>query len=514
MTVHRWLLACWLAAWTPAAGLSLDKRAGKPRPTPASLAAWLDTTFDGLWKQAGVTAAPRADDATFLRRATLDLVGTIPPVPQTREFLADRSPDKRQKLIARLLADPRYPQHWARVWRRIMVPSSSPQANLAGLLEPWLKKQLAERVGYDQLARNLLVASGGYQDGSPVMFYLAAGNEPPLVAAAFSRVFLGVRIGCAQCHNHPFASWKRDDFWGMAAFFAGTNTTGRFTYQVQDDKRSKIKAPDSNKEYRARLLDGTDPKIPADALPRAVLGQWMTAPKNPYFAATAVNRVWQQLLGKALTTSVDDLDQATQQERAQVLDELAARFVAAGYDLRWLIEGICQSKVYQLASERVSPGENNELFTAMSLKVLSAEQVFDALEQALLLPIAADMASPRYNGQRQRLIGQFNESLGNTPEQYKAGVPQALTMMNGELVSAGTDVHQSRTLRAVIDAPFLAPAEKIETLYLAALTRRPRPEELTPLLGIVAEQKGPTVERAYADIFWAILNSPEFVLNH
>jgi hypothetical protein len=328
-------------------------------------------------------------------------------------------------------------------------------------------------------------------------------------------MFLGVRIGCAKCHNHPFADWRQEDFWGMAAFFAGANI-GQQNPGGNDSKVTKIKPMESEKEYPVRFLWSEEPaKIPDDKYPRDLLADWMVSKQNPNFAATAVNRVWQQLCGQGLIPHVDDLDQASPKQRAVVLDDLAGQFADADFDVQWLIQGICKSRVYQrLCATIDKPAEDSPLSTYRPLKTLSPEQVFDALEQALMLPVGKGDQGPRYNGQRGTLIARLNEAASDAPDKFNAGIPQALMIMNGIMVSAGTDLDDSRTLRAVVDAPFLEPREKVETLYLAALTRKPEPKELERMLvHLMSREDKDERRQAYVDIYWALLNSPEFVLS-
>jgi hypothetical protein len=257
-------------------------------------------------------------------------------------------------------------------------------------------------------------------------------------------------------------------------------------------------------------------EIPADKFPRDLLADWMVSKQNPNFAAAAVNRVWQQLCGQGLIPHVDDLDQASPKDRALVLDDLARLFVENDYDVQWLIKGICKSRVYQrLSATAEKAAEDSPLSTHRPLKTLTPEQVFDSLEQALMLPVGrGNPESARFSGQGNTLMQRLNEAFSDNPDQFRAGIPQALLIMNGVLVSTATDLEESRTLRAVVEARFLEPKNKVETLYLAALTRRPEPRELDKMLSHVQSQSGEDERReAYADIYWALLNSPEFVLS-
>ena len=483
------------------------------------LAKWLEQRFGSIWKQEGITPAPLANDATLLRRVYLDLVGTIPSVSKTRDFLEDSAAYKRARLVEAVFSkEPtaftdhrtaeRSAEHLARVWRRVMVPGNSPNTRMAVQLEPWLKEQFASNVPYDQFTRSLLTATPPQNTGGPIRavangpaaFQQAVGNTPDNLADAFSRVFLGVRIGCAKCHDHPFTSWKQEDFWGMAAFFS------------QDG--AKITAMDSGMEYSAKFLGDKDAKIPDQKAAREALADWMVAADNANFAATAVNRVWQHLCGRGIVGEVDDLDRVSNEERSLILNDLSKKFVDANFDLRWLIEGICKSTIYQRECAPGKAKEETRLAAYRPLKTLTPEQVFDSLEQALSLPVSNNQNSPRYNGQRIQLVARLNEAFAASPDQFRAGIPQALMIMHGKLTADATDLDKSRTLRAVVDAPFLRPTAKIETLYLATLTRRPRPIEIEHFTKYVDSQPTKDSRRqAYAEIFWGLLNSPEFVLS-
>lgn len=498
-----------------------------PRLSCKDLARWIDAKFGGAPADA---ARPVVDDATFLRRASLDLLGSIPSISTTRDFLADETDYKRDLFVEGVLGvagqksrlTDRNAEHMARVWRRILVPGSGPSAMMATRLDPWLKTQFAANVSYDKLARTLVLARqetpsaeattavGFVPAQGPLLLYEAVGATPENLANSFSQTFLGVRIGCAQCHDHPFAEWKQQDFWGMAAFFAGHSRgpMGEWT----ESKITKIVNPANSTEYAARFLWGESPDFQGDKLPREVFADWLTSPANPNFSATAVNRIWQYLCGRGLTDAVEDLDTASPDERA-ILNELAELFEQQGYDVRWLMAGICESQTYQRAcvsqsldSEPLPPG-------ARPVKTLLPEQVFDSLEQAMALPVSKVDDSPRYNGQMGELITRWNETVGSTPEDFRGGVPQTLLLMNGHLVAKATDLKESRTLRAVVEAPFLDTEEKLDTLYLAAFTRLPKAEEREFLLEHVRSQADVNAQKeAFGEIFWGLLNSPEFVL--
>ena len=526
--------------------LSAAEPANSPRvTTPDELAAWIDGRMADHFAKSSTAPPPLVDDATFLRRAYLDLVGTLPAVSEVRDFLADQSDLKRTRLVDRLLADPRFAPHQARTWRRVLVSDPSMAATFGAQVEQWLTEQFAQNTAFDELTRKLVTAGGAQPQAdaneeeeeddenaaaraqsAAVSYLRSTGGDPASVAGSVSRVFLGVRIECAQCHDHPFTDWKQQDFWGIAAFFAGArynrpappaaNGNNRERPPTTDERLTSITPPDIGRTYEAGFFwDGdAKPEIPDDKLPRQVFADWLTSPKNPHFAATGVNRVWQQLCGQGLTESVDDLDRADEAARAVVLDDLAQHFAGHGFDLKWLISGICRSKAYQFApTATTTAAEESEKIRVRPLKVLAPEQVFDALEVALALPISRLDDGPRYNGQRNAMIERLGESASSSPDKFRGGIPQMLMLMNGVVTAEATSLDTSRTLRAVVDAPFLDDAEKIQTLFLATLTRPPSEVEARRLKEHVEKRAADGENgKAYAEILWALINSPEFML--
>jgi hypothetical protein len=465
----------------------------------AELAAWIDARLEAAWRAKALPPRPMAGDDVFLRRAYLELTGTIPSVSEARDFLESTTAGKREGLILNLLDDKRFADHFARLWARTLAPAG----NTRGPLEAWLRTEFGKNTPFDQMAPAVLTAKGDATKASPAAFYFAVGNSPERITEAVARGLLGVRLGCAQCHSHPFASWKREHFWGLAAFFAGTGTVAG---QVNDGFTTKITPTESSQEYVAKFLEGPAPQFPEGRSPRAVLADWIATPKNRYFAANVVNRVWQDLCGNGLVSTIDDLDTLTATEREQILDDLAAKFAASGFNLRWLIEGICLSKAYQMGST-ASPEPGS---AQRPVRTLSPDQVFAALDQALSLKKGRGL-SPRYTPEGRNLMARLEEARGSTPTDFKGGIPQALLLMNGSLVTQATTLEDSLTLRAVVEAPFLKDTEKLETLFLAAYSRLPRADERDRLLKLV-RGKPEEQRQAYANIFWALLNSPEFVL--
>ncbi len=449
----------------------------------------VDRLLEARWAAHKVRPAAAATDAEFLRRAWLDLAGSIPSVPEARAFLDDPSPDKRRRLVERLLGGPSYATHFAHAWRAAWLPESENDPALTqrrAVFEGWLRGRLGENAGYDKMVREILTRTPADRRAggpAPTGFYEANENKPENLAASASRLFLGFRLECAQCHDHFFAPWKREQFWQLAAFFAGP--------------RRAIGIPNTGKVVQARFPDGTEPP-PQGALP-AALADWMMGPNNPYFARAAVNRVWAHFFGAGLVDPVDDMPAG---QRDEVLDALAKEFAASGFDLKFLIRVVVGTRAYQLSS--AGPPDKLDAsahFARMPVRLLTPEQVLASLGEA----------TGAGRGDIAELVASFGKQPGGRPG-VSPSVTLALALMNGKAVNDATGLEQSNTLAAVAHAPFLDTAERVEALYLAALSRRPTPAESSRLVRFV--EKGGDPQRALGDVFWALLNSGEFILNH
>ncbi|QEG43596.1 DUF1553 domain-containing protein [Roseimaritima ulvae] len=452
------------------------------------------------------------DDLTFARRLYLDILGRVPSVSELRDFQS-WGENRRNRLIDQLVfgegarADTYKrlsAQQFARQWRRVLLPPGTTVVGSPEPLEAWLREAFANQTAFDQIMQDLIRLE------TPV-YYQQLGSLPENYAAQVSRVALGVRLECTQCHDHPFVDWKQQDFWGIAAFYS--------------DASRSVAAPNASQpaaeagsiryegmEYPAKFLWSDAPLEKAEQAPRTRLAHWVTAADNPHFSAVAVNRFWQHLVGRGWFADVENFDLATPDQR-RVLDEFGQRFADSGFNIDRLTAAICKSAWYQAESGSPEDVSQAETFVR-TLKVNSPEQVFDSLEQSLLLPISRiDPTAPRWSGDRIQLVSRLSETTGATPEDYASGIPQALLLMNGKITSDAIDLQRSRLLRAVLDSPFFNQRDRIETLYLAVLTRRPTTEEQTALAHYLESQDDDAArQRAYGEILWALLNSPEFVL--
>ena len=474
------------------------------------LARWIDERGSEVW---GAPPTP-CDDLTFARRVYLDLIGRVPSVSELRDFQS-LGENRRSHLVEQLVfaEGPRAKmyerlrtQTLARQWQDVLLPPGTTVEGSPETLRLYLADAFASGTPFDELMSQVVSLPTATSAGQ---YYQLLGSLPENYAGAVSRAMLGVRIECAQCHDHPFTDWKQSDFWGLAAFYSDLPRRGN------DPTASSVPPMPGmiqyeGKQYPAKLL-WTDAPLDSPALGmRGRLADWLTAAENPHFSSTAVNRFWQQLVGRGLYADVENLDQAFPEER-EFLDELGQRFADSGYEIKPLVAAICKSRWYQSVSVDEPPA--SEEF-ARTLKVISPDQVFDSLEQSLLLPVSRiNPASPRWSGQRGQLLGRLGESVGTTPEDYAAGIPQALLLMNGKLTNDAVDPERSRLLRAVVESPFFDESDRIETLYLAVLTRQPTAQEQQALTEYLDNKPNPPARRqAYGEILWALLNSPEFVL--
>lgn len=526
---------CLLLAVLALATVARQSRAASP--DAAELAGLIDRHVDARLADERVPAAGPGDDAEFLRRAYLDLHGLIPTREQADRFLADPDPAKRARLVDALLADPRYGEHLADVWQGYLIsPLADDPRMLADRLRPWLAARFNTHT-WDRIASDLLTAAGKMED-QPAVTYLIEGRHPrsvPDLTDLASRYFMGVRLNCAQCHDHPFAPWKQQDFWGMAAFFAPVQTPGRAkqVYQlgVVDDARVTLATLKD-----AGMIDGFMPRPPTflgggdgGAVPtadagtttgRAALARWMTSPDNPFFARAMANRTWWRLFGRGIVRPVDDMHEGNPPSHPELLDLLALRFAESGFDLKFLTRAIMLTRAYQRTSrtgdgstattpEAVAATEKQaELFGRMSVKVLSAGQLYDSLATIFGPP----EKTAGLNVPRQHVRAEFTQFFGDAggdpdPTAYRRGIPHLLRQMNSGQFAG-------RSLDALIDrlsASGRASDDAATDLFLTILSRRPTADELQRFRAYAAAAGS---ERdARRELAWALVMTSEFSLN-
>lgn len=507
-----WILAVYLAV-----ALGSGVRAGES-DAPA-LAALIDKHIDARLTAEKVSPAPQADDAEFLRRIYLDLHGVVPTAEPTTKFLADTDPAKRARLVDSLLDSPRYGEYLGDIWSAyLMSQLADDQRVRSDKLRQWLADRFNTK-SWDHIATELLTATGKIEE-NPAVVYLIEGRLPrtvPDLTDLTSRYFLGIRLNCAQCHDHPFVKWKQDDYWGMAAFFTQIQTPGKskLIYQVGVKDYPEITLTTLEK---AGMLDGYISKPPTflggeelkgkQQTSRVALTEWMTSPKNPYFARAMVNRTWWRLFGRGIVRPVDDMHQANPPSHPELLELLSQRFVESGYDLKYLTRAMLLSRAYQRTSR---PGDDADkqaaLFGRMSVKVLSAGQLYDSLVTIFGGP-GRDPAVDTKTGARGEFVQFFAEDGDPDPTAYRRGIPHLLRMMNSKQF-AGRNV---AALASKLSTSGRSAEDVAADLYLIILSRRPTERDRQIVRDHVA--KAGSADTACRELAWALMMSSEFSLNH
>lgn len=495
----------------------------KPMPTQA-LAKLIDDGIQSKLTSGGIQTSSQASDGEFLRRVYLDIAGVIPSATKAAAFLDDRSPDKRAKLIDELLASKDFGKHQADIWTGLMYPLDSDNRFVSkGPLREWLTEQFNAGKHWDTMAYELITASGDL-DKNGATVYPIANRGVDKMTDSVGKLFLGVQIQCAQCHNHPFTSWKQTEYWGLAQFFYKINVSNPRaakdggTISVSEDGRvnRKINAlPESAKNVGPKYLGGDTVKIDSSAPFRPVLGQWIASPSNPFFAKAFVNRAWSQFFGRGFVNPVDDLSEENAPTHPELLDALAKEFARSGFDIKHLIRGITNSQAYQRTSK--PSGDNRDdrtMYSHQSIKVLSPEQLYDSLVAVLGSSGRPNQPAPKQKGapasERDRFSLFFMGTENAKPTDYEAGIPQALRLMNSPQMAQARLTGAAATI-GDISRTTTAPAKVIEKLYLTTLSRRPTEAETKKMTDFVAKQSD--ARTGFSDVLWVLLNSSEFALN-
>ncbi len=497
-------------------------RGPAPRPAPVEpLVAAIDSALAAEWREAGVTPGEPVDDLTFARRLWLDLLGTIPSLQEVRALEASPPEGRRPRLVARALRDPRFDAVFAERLARIAVGTDAKPDDLTyrrRRLVAWLTAQVARRRPWDALVRDLIAAEGLPLDRPAVNFVVSQDVDPVRLAARTTRAFLGVRIDCAQCHDHPFARWKQADFEGLAAFFARTRRDlagvrerggGELELEVPGEGRTREVLP------AVPLAPELLPDLETAPSRRAALAAWVTHPDHPTFARSIVNRLWQWLLGRGLVEPVDELDSTAPRSR-RLLDLLAEDLVAHGFDLVRTVEAIVSSRAYRLSS-RPPPGvdewEAIDRWVTYPLQPLRSDQLASAVVQTTSLWTHDQGRNPLLRLARFGAINDFTRRHGDdlaAEEAEPETLLQRLHLLNGKTTREATKVDDP--FSPVARLPLLAgsDAEAIEAAFLMTLTRRPSPAEREHFLARLGGAGGAARARAMADLWWALLNSTEF----
>jgi hypothetical protein len=500
-----------------------------PYALPRAIGNSAGQTVDRLGMQKladlGLPASLRCSDSDFLRRASLDVTGQMPSPDETRAFLADRDPNKRDKLIDTLLARPEYVDFWTLKWADILRCSRTfLSAKGMYAYNNWIRQSVAENRPWDQFAGDLLLAQGSvFKDGA-ANYYKASGS-PQELAENTAQVFLGVRMQCAKCHNHPYDRWTQNQYYEMAAFFAqvGRKPGERAEEQVvYTTGKGDIANPRTGKIMMPCALDAKPVAADFTGDRRAELVKWMTAPQNPFFAHTVVNRIWRHYMGRGFVEPVDDIRPTNPASNAPLFDYLAQDFAGHGYDLKRLMRTILRSEAYQRSAVPV-PGNarDTRYYAHYPFKRLGAEQMLDAISTATGvsekfdgLPSGVHAAQLPDSGVNSYFLDLFGRPARNIvcecERSDEPNLGQVLHLMNGPDLNTRLTAKNGRI--AALFEKKLADAPLVEELYLAAYSRYPTPAESRR--AVTALSKAKDRRQATEDLFWALLNAKEFFFNH
>lgn len=556
-------------------GKSSSPAASSPPGAPAVRGPQVDSLLRTAWEKQGVTPSAPVDDATFLRRLTIDLWGVLPTAAEIESFAKNAETDKRVRLIDRMLDDPRFAERFAVVWTDLLLGEAVPKDGVdRASFRSWLKQQMVARAPWNAIVREIIGGGGTNSPGGSIKERAIAAHAPVAepydaevhghvnyllqfkngvenLTGKTSRSFLGIQIQCAQCHDHKTEAWKMDQFRGLAAAFVQTRGVPVEARQkgemrvvdVKDTPRAKVgrKATDAVRaiaDASPRALDGTS--LAGDHR-RKALADWMTAKTNPTFARAFVNRIWAQLLGTGFVEPVDDLRPGNKPVLPELFDNLSDGFVAANYDIRALYRAVCLGDAYQR-----SAGPDAPLWSTFAMRPLPAVVMFDIIVNAGgLLPIIEDVLGERAELARARTRQNFvlmldvDEDAGT--HTFEGGIPHALLLANGVVSRMAARAVQGGILLDILRAPG-GDDKKIDELYLRTLSRHATPEEITKWKGFldaapanaggesaVSKRKGDPLarvdqrlsskartprEHAYEDLFWALLNSSEMAFQH
>lgn len=539
---HKAIIRRWIAE-----GAKSQRASGelvvpaKPRATE-ELAKLIDDAIERRLAASNIPASPLADDGEFLRRVWLDVIGRIPTRAEATAFLEDSSSDKRTRLIDDLLARPAYGQYWARLWRdRVAVPIGAGEelkGQYTANFQKWFADEFNKNRPWDELVRAMITAEG---EDPPVAFIRQCMDDGQpragKLASSAARRFLGVQLQCAECHDHPFATWTQDEFWGLAAFFSRTARVepnpkkGENRKGIHDTEAGPPKTrfglvplerkdggavviptdagPAAGEVVPAKYLGAEKVDLDPQAPPRPVLAEWMTSPKNAMFARATVNRLWWQLFGRGLVEPVDSLDSENPATHPELLDALAGELVAAKFDIKHLLRGMLLSRAYQRSHVALVENEQDKtLYSHATCKVLAPE----AFWECLVLSSGGDPDKGAISGASQTTLGSRNnflklfdtDEMDGAPGDYTQGIPQVLTLLNDSAM------HKPNRLVEQAVREKGEPDEIVTRLYIAVLSRHPREEELKVSREFIAERKVTT--EAYQAVWWALVNSPEFAV--
>lgn len=463
-------------------------------------------------------------DVEFIRRASLDICGIVPSPERVNQFVADASPDKRAKYIDEMLARKEFVEMWVMKWSELLQIRSTRQVSYKATLlyYDWLKSKIANNVPVNQMVRELLGSQGGTFTVPATNYYQNEQNNLK-VAENVAQVFLGMRIQCAQCHNHPFDRWTMDDYYGFVAFFS------QVARKASEDPREQIvfnrgsgetKHPVTGQNMKPKFLGGIEPET-KNKDRRAVVADWIASADNPYFAKNLSNIVWAHFFGKGIVDEVDDVRVSNPAVNPQLLDELGSKFKEYDYDFKKLVRDICNSRTYQLSTKTNATNESDLTnFSHASLRRIRAEVLLDVISQITEtknkfrgLPLGSRAVQIADGNTTDYFLTTFGrakrESVCSCEVIMDPSLSQALHLLNGSTVN--NKIKQGKLIERLI-AEKKSHDQILDEIYQRCFSRLPTDKERTSIQQEISTQENKT--QALEDIFWALLNSREFVFNH
>ena len=492
-----------------------------PQEPPAN---YVDELVNAKLQKLRIAPSPVCSDEIFLRRIYLDLTGLLPTVEDYERFMTSTDPEKRNKLIDELLEKKEFTEIWVQYWAEwLMVRSSNVISYKAMLLYyNWLADQIGRNVPLDKMTQDLLSASGGTFKTPATNFYQ---NETDIlkVSENVAQVFMGMRIQCAQCHNHPFDRWTMDDYYSFAAFFSQVGRKGGEDYRetiVFNSGGGDVRHPVGGRVMPPVFLGG-GPADVAGKDRREVMAMWLASPQNPYFAKNFANRVWSHFFGIGIIDPVDDVRISNPATNPELLDELAKRFTASNYDFKQLVRDICRSKSYQRSTERNESNQTDDKnFAHANLRRIRAESLLDCISQVTGtkekfrgLPLGARAVQIADGRTSTYFLTTFGRATRDTvcscEVKMEPTLSQALHLLNGDTTNAR--IQQGKVIDKYLEAK-LEPMQIVEKLYISTLSRKPTEAEVASLSPSFA--MGTNVKQSLEDLFWSLLNSREYLFNH
>lgn len=484
-------------------------------------------------KMLSIAPSDVCNDAEFVRRVYLDVLGVMPTADEVRKFLADKTATKRSKLIDALLERPEYADFWTMKWSDVLRSSRKTiQVKGTHVFQSWLRTNIKDDVGFDKVVREL-IASNGSTSTNPAANYYRIARDAQNLAETTAQLFFGIRMQCAKCHNHPFERWTQDDYYSMAAWFArvkqrkdpresGTAPNVIASEIIYSERGGEVTQPRTGKVMAPKFLGAEIPTIAARQDRRVVLADWMTSTKNPFFAKNVVNRVWYHLLGKGIVDPVDDFRDSNPSANDELLDALAKDFAANKFSFKHIVRTILNSRTYQLSAQAVeSNKDDTKYFSHAVTKLLPAEPLLDAICQATEVPEkfagmpagtrAVQLPDGDANHPFLKTFGQPARELACECERESdSNLAQALQLINGPTVNDKLRNANNRVGKLL--ARKLADRVMVDELYLATVSRMPTEDDVKTSLEYVS--KATDKRKAWEDVLWALLNTKEFLFRH